>query len=214
LGIVSVDTLASGSIAADLMGRFLRGQEGSIAITLFDVAITEHAEKCAAFENTLRSFYPNLHLLKPIEDHDVEEEAYAKCRKLFEKCSNLVGVYVTTEASIPVLNAARDANLLEGLTIITTDLFPDLVPHIRSGAVAATIYQRPRAQGQMAFRMLHEFLAESESHSHQLALAPHLVMRGNLDFFLHRQLEEMGKEKREKPEQQRQGSRDLAEDFA
>ena len=56
--------------------------------------------------------------------------------------------------------AARDANLLDRLTIITTDLFPDLVPHIRSGAVAATIYQRPRAQGQMAFRMLHEFLAE------------------------------------------------------
>jgi LacI family transcriptional regulator len=78
LGIVSVDTLASGSIAADLMGRFLRRQEGSIAITLFDMAITEHAEKCAAFENTLRSFYPNLHLLEPIEDHDLQAEVYVK----------------------------------------------------------------------------------------------------------------------------------------
>ncbi len=215
LGIVSVDTLASGSIAADLMGRFLRGQEGSIAITLFDVAITEHAEKCAAFENTLRSFYPNLRLLKPIEDHDVEAEAYGKCRKLFEECSNLAGVYVTTEASIPVLNAARDANLLERLTIITTDLFPGLVPHIRSGAVAATIYQRPRAQGQMAFRMLHEFLAEGESRSHQVALAPHLVMRGNLEFFL-RQLEAIGNEKREreKVERQRETAGDLAGEFA
>jgi LacI family transcriptional regulator len=121
---------------------------------------------------------------------------------------------VTTEASIPVLNAARDANLLERLTIITTDLFPDLVPHIRSGAVAATIYQRPRAQGQMAFRMLHEFLAESESRSQQVALAPHRVMRGNLDFFLHRQLEEMGKEKSEKAEQQREAPRDLTGDVA
>src|SRR6202163_2304406 len=74
LGIVSVDTLASGSIAADLMGRFLRRQEGSIAITLFDMAITEHAEKCAAFEKPLRSFYPNLHLLEPIEDHDLQAE--------------------------------------------------------------------------------------------------------------------------------------------
>jgi len=213
LGIVAVDTLASGSIAADLMGRFLRGQEGSIAITLFDMAITEHAEKYAAFENTLRSFYPNLHLLKPIEDHDVETEAYNKCRKLFEKCSNVVGVYVTTEASIPVLNAARDANLLEGLTIITTDLFPDLVPQIRCGAVAATIYQRPRAQGRMAFRMLYEFLGEGESRSHQVALAPHLVMRGNLDFFLHRQSEELATEKKEKADQPQETARDLAGDF-
>ena len=34
LGIVAVDTLASGSIAADLMGRFLNGREGSVAITV------------------------------------------------------------------------------------------------------------------------------------------------------------------------------------
>jgi len=211
LGIVAIDTLASGSIAADLMGRFIGGREGSIAITLFDMAITEHAEKCAAFENTLKSFYPNLSLLKPIEDHDVEKEAYAKCRKLFEKCPNLCGVYVTTEASIPVLNAASDIGVLERLTIITTDLFPDLVPQIRCGAVAATIYQRPRAQGQMAFRMLHEFLVEGVTRSHQVALAPHLVMRGNLDFFLQRQTQEVAKEG---AEESSPATGELAEDFA
>ncbi|HEY4763725.1 MAG TPA: LacI family DNA-binding transcriptional regulator [Candidatus Sulfotelmatobacter sp.] len=211
LGIVAVDTLASGSIAADLMGRFLRGQEGAVAITLFDRAITEHAEKYAAFENTLQSFYPHLQLLKPVEDHGVESEAYAKCRKLFDKYPNLLGVYVTTEASIPVLNAARDANVLQRLTIITTDLFPNLVPHIRSSAVAATIYQRPRAQGQMAFRMLHEFLAEGANQSHQVALAPHLVMRGNLDFFLHRQSQQSAKEK---IEHKQETARDLAGEIA
>jgi LacI family transcriptional regulator len=211
LGIVAIDTMASGSIAADLMGRFLGQQEGSVAITVFDMAITEHAEKYTAFENTLRSFYPNLHLLKPIEDHDVEAEAYGKCRKLFEKCPNLCGLYVTTEASMPALRAARDANLLDRLTIITTDLFPDLVPQIRSNAVAASIYQRPRAQGQIAFRMLHEFLAEGANRSHQVALAPHLVMRGNLDFFLQRLSQEVSKEKED---QSGEAKQELVGDFA
>lgn len=211
LGIVAIDTLASGSIAADLMGRFLGPRQGSIAITVFDMTITEHAEKYAAFENTLRSFYPGLRLLKPIEDHDVEVEAYSKSRKLFEQCPDLCGVYVTTEASVPVLNAARDAHMLDRLTIITTDLFPDLVPQIRSGAVAATIYQRPRAQGEIAFRMLHEYLVEGASRSRQVALAPHLVMRGNLDFFLQRQSRESAKEK-DKEDQPGPGA--LAEDFA
>jgi LacI family transcriptional regulator len=211
LGIVAVDTLASGSIAADLMGRFLNGRQGSVAITLFDMAITEHAEKYAAFESTLKTFYPNLKLLKPIEDHDVEKEAYRKCRKLFEEHPDLAGIYVTTEASIPVLQAAHDANLLDKLTVITTDLFPDLVPHIRSGAVVATIYQRPRAQGQMALRMLHEFLAEGARRSHQVSLAPHLVMRGNLDFFLRRQSEEL---ERARGPVVREAMQDLAEDLA
>lgn len=194
LGIVAVDTLASGSIAADLMGRFLGDKRGSIAITVFDMAITEHAEKYSAFESTLHNFYPDLQLLTPVEDHDVEKEAYRKCRKLFEEHPDLAGMYITTEASIPALRAACDAKILDQLTIITTDLFPDLVPYIRSGAVVATIYQRPRAQGQMALRLLHEFLSEGGRRSNQVSLAPHLVMRGNLDFFLSRQsLESAGK---------------------
>ncbi len=214
LGIVAIDTLASGSIAADLMGRFVGPREGSIAITVFDMAITEHAEKYAAFEDTLQSFYPNLSLLKPIEDHDVEAEAYGKSRELFERFPNLCGIYVSTEASIPVVNAARDAGLLDRLTIITTDLFPDLVPQIKSGAVAATIYQRPRAQGQIAFRMLHEFLAEGGKRSHQVALSPHLLMRGNLDFFLQRQSRESLKEIKEADQQPRETADELTEDFA
>ena len=191
-GIVAIDTLVSGSMAADLMGRFLGEQQGAVAITVFNMAIMEHAEKYIAFKTTLRSLYPNLQLLNPIEDNGVEAEAYRKCRKLFKECPNLGGVYVTTEASIPVLKAASDAKLLPRLTIITTDLFPDLVPQIRSNAVAATIYQRPRAQGQLAFRMLHRALVNRSSSFEQLALAPHLVMRGNLDFFLRRQSQESG----------------------
>ena len=186
LGMVAIDTLASGSTAADLLGRFLGNQEGSVAITLFDMAITEHAEKAAAFERTLHKLYPKLRLLPPIEDHGMEAEAYSKCRALFEERADLCGIYVTTEDSIPVLKAVRDAKILNRLTIITTDLFPELVPQIRSGAVAATIYQRPRTQGRMAFRMLHKHLAEGGIQSHEVSLLPHLVTRGNLDFFLQR----------------------------
>jgi len=185
LGVVSIDTVASGALAADLMGRFLQSK-GQIAVTLSDLRITEHAEKYSGFVKTLRSYYPKTQVLAPIEDHDIEPEAYEKCCKLLETHPDLAGIYVTTEASIPVLNAARDAGRLDKLTIITTDLFPALVPQMRSGAISATIYQRPRTQGRMAFRMLHEFLAEGACSSSRVTLAPHLVMRGNLDFFLER----------------------------
>ena len=50
--------------------------------------------------------------------------------------------------------------MLDRLTIVATDLFPDLVREIRAGTVTATIYQRPRTQGSMALRVLYEFLAE------------------------------------------------------
>ncbi len=177
LAVVSIDTMGSGSLAADLLGRLLQGK-GNVAVTLSDLAITEHAEKCRAFEETLRNFYPDMSLVAAVEEHDIE-----------------TGIYVSTEASIPVIDAARDAGILPSLVIITTDMFPALVEHIRAGRVLATIYQRPYTQGRMAFRVLHEFLVEGSCPAYQVTLAPHLVMRGNLEFFLQRQSEEARTEK-------------------
>ncbi len=186
LAAVAIDALASGALAADLMGRFLAGP-GKVAVTLSSREIAEHSDKLKAFDETIRSYYPGMRLEEVIEDDDIEVEAYNKCSRLFKTHPDLRGVYVTTEASIPVIQAARDAGILSQLCVITTDLFPALVPEIRSGSVAATIYQRPRTQGRIAFRTLHEFVAEGHLPADPITLAPHLVMRGNLDFFLQRQ---------------------------
>lgn len=185
LSVVSIDTFASGSLAADLIAR-IAGGRGELAVTIFDSEITEHAEKYKAFADTIQRFYPEMRVHDPIEDHDDEQISYEQCRKLFSENPGITGVYISTESSIPVIKAARDLGILPKLTIVATDLFPALIDEIRSGAVTATIYQRPRTQGRMAFRVLHEFLVEAECPPPQLTLAPHVVMRGNLEFFLER----------------------------
>jgi LacI family transcriptional regulator len=184
IGVVSIDTMTSGSLAASLLGRFIGGK-GKVVATLSALSINEHVEKLRAFEATVKSLHPGVQILEPIEDHDAESEAYDKSRRLFAAHPDLAGLYVTTEASIPVIEAARDAGVLQGLSLITTDLFPKIIDELRAGNVAATIYQRPRTQGRLAFQMLYDFLADRRvPRSPQLTLVPHLVMRGNLDYFL------------------------------
>ncbi len=183
LALVSVDTNVSGSLAADLIGRFCHGA-GSVAVTLSDRGITEHAEKRDSFQSTLEALHPGMKLVATVEDHDDEAETYTKSRELFASYPDLAGIYITTEDSMPVIRAARDMGVLGKLTIITTDLFPALVHEIRNGAVAATIFQRPRTQGRMAFRLLHEYLVEGQVSSQKLTLSPHLITRGNLEYFL------------------------------
>lgn len=185
LAVISIDTMASGSLAADLIGKFA-GRKGKIAATLSALSINEHAEKLKAFRTTLNSLHPEMQVLEPIEDHDTEWEAYDKCRALFAAHPDLAGLYITTEASIPVIQAARDSGMLGRLSIITTDLFPKLAEELRAGNVAATIYQRPRTQGRLAFQVLYNFLVDGRSPHPQVTLVPHLVMRGNLDYFLAR----------------------------
>jgi LacI family transcriptional regulator, galactose operon repressor len=185
LAVVSIDTMASGSLAADLLGRFL-ARKGKVAATLSAISINEHAEKFQAFRSTLQSLHPEMQVLEPIEDHDTESEAYDKCRALFAAHPDLAGLYITTEASIPVIQAARDSGVLDKLSIITTDLFPKLAEELRFGNIAATIYQRPRTQGRLAFQVLYNYLADGRTPQQQVTLVPHLVMRGNLDYFLAR----------------------------
>jgi LacI family transcriptional regulator len=186
LAVISIDTMASGSLAADLIGKFA-GHKGKVAATLSALSINEHAEKFEAFRTTVKSLHPEMQVLEPIEDHDTESEAYDKCRVLFLANPDLAGLYITTEASIPVIQAAKDAGMLGRLSIITTDLFPKLAEELGAGSVAATIYQRPRTQGRLAFQVLYNHLADGRTPPRaQVTLVPHLVMRGNLDYFLAR----------------------------
>ena len=189
LAVVSINTMISGALAADLLGKVLKGN-GKVAVTVFDLMITEHAEKQRAFTETLRKYYPSMSVVDTIEDHASNAEAYEKSMKLFAAHPDLAGIYVCTEVSLPVIDAARDSGILPNLSIIATDLFPPLVDHIRAGRILATIYQRPYTQGRLAFRALHEFLVGDSRPSEQITLAPHLVMRGNLDFFLMQQTAE------------------------
>jgi LacI family transcriptional regulator len=98
----------------------------------------------------------------------------------------LRGLYVSTVNSLPVLRAAEEAGRLNGLTVVTTDLFPELVEWIRAGKVAATVYQRPVSQGRMALQALYQFLVNGVRPPSRLRVVPHLVMRSNLDLFLER----------------------------
>lgn len=185
LALVSVDTLASGAIAADFIGLALRGI-GKVAITMAEVSTLEHAEKFQSFENTFRTFYPDINVLPPVEERNIAALAYEKCSKLLSEHPDLGGIYVTSDASIPVIRAARDLGLINKIAIVATDLFPGLISEIRSGAVNATIYQRPKSQGRLAFKVLYEYLVFSKCPPSRLTLMPHLVTRGSLDFMCQR----------------------------
>lgn len=72
------------------------------------------------------------------------------------------------------------------MALVTTDLFSQLVPHLKSGRVLATIDQRPEAQGRVAFEALHRFLVDGRCPPPRIKLNPHIVMRSNLELFLDR----------------------------
>jgi LacI family transcriptional regulator len=93
---------------------------------------------------------------------------------------------VSTANSLTVIQALEELDPERRITLVTTDLFPQLIPFLRSGRIVATIYQRPEAQGRMSFEALYHFLVEGKCPPQRIKLNPHIVMRSNLELFLDR----------------------------
>lgn len=183
LAAVVCDPLTNGALVGELMGRFLGGR-GRVLLVTGQVGTLDHAHKVVGFRRSVAQLWPGLEVADVVEAHDDETEAYEKSRDLLARNGDLAGVYVSTANSVPVVRAIRDAGLARRLTLITTDLFPGLVPYIESGEITATIDQRPWVQGQVAFQGLYRFLAEGLRPAGLVRLPPHVVMRSNLELFL------------------------------
>ena len=128
--------------------------------------------------------YPQMKIAGAIETHDNPQEAREKSRQFLMQHPGIAGIYVSTANSLPVLEAVDDLDLSGKVTIITTDLFPALAAQIRAGKVAATIYQRPFDQGQIAFKTLYRFLVQRACPPPVIKLAPTIVVKSNLNDFL------------------------------
>jgi LacI family transcriptional regulator len=183
LASITTDETASGGIAADLLGRVI-SSPAKVATITGDLRIQGHAEKLRGFAASLATLSPHLSLLPAIEAHESPADAYNAAVDLIKKHPDLGALYVSTANSLPVLLALEENGYLGKVLVITTDLFPELVPFIENGKVFASLYQRPFAQGKTAFEMLIRFLATRVAPKQITRLAPHIVLRSNLSLFI------------------------------
>lgn len=183
LTAISADPFTGGAVVGELLTWLLRGR-GQVAIVTGDLSTVDHAEKLRGFRSIVKSLGGELSIAGVAEAHDDEGEAYRRTGAILDQQRDLQGIYVSTANCMPVLRAVEDHGRLGAITIVTTDLFPELVPFLRSSAVAATMYQRPVSQGRLAFHCLYQFLTEGTAPAPRIKLAPQIVMRSNLDLFL------------------------------
>jgi LacI family transcriptional regulator len=183
LASVSTDPHTSGSMAAELLTRCVR-TPGPVLVITGDLGIVDHTEKLRGFAERLSLMKSPLTVVPVLEAHDYPREAEKKTRDAISLYPDICAVYVTTANSLPVLKALGDTHYLGNVSVVTTDLFPQLAPYIRSGAVLASVYQRPQTQGRIAFETIYHFLTENRTPPQRHLLPPHLVLQSNLDLFL------------------------------
>ena len=182
LASVCIDATVSGGIAAELLAMKLPSP-ADVAVITGDLGTQDHTGKLRGFAAGIGVMAPHLHLLPAVQTHESAEQAYRKTLALLDRSPSLKGIYVNTANSLPVLRALQKRSLLGTVQVVTTDLFPELVPMIESGKVVATLHQRPFTQGKIALEVLLRYLVDQVEPEVTRKLAPHIVMRSNLPLF-------------------------------
>lgn len=183
LTTVAVNAHSCGSLAGEVLSRCVPADQRSIAIATGDLMITDHAQKAVAFKTAVKSVSPECIVYAPIENHESEKEAYNTTLAFLKRHKTLGGLYIGTGNGLPVLNAVKAAGMLGKLAIVATNVFPELIPLIRSGDVSAAIFERPYSHGRIATRLLCDYLVSETLPPQRVSLEPLLVMKSNLEAF-------------------------------
>ena len=180
--IVAVDPELSGKLAAELMAKFV--PVGSkVAVVTGMLSTEEHRHKANGFALGFGSDCAGGEVVAVLEAHESEEESYRKTSELLAREPDLRGIYVSTVNCLPVCRALRKHNAESRIALITTDVFPQMVPHILQGTIRASIYQNPYLQGQTAMRLLLDHLMNGAAIPVSSPISPALVLRSNLHVF-------------------------------
>jgi LacI family transcriptional regulator len=181
-GMVGVDPELSGRLAAELMARFVPAAS-RVAVMTGMLSAEEHRLKSDGFRNGYHEDCSNSGDVAVLEAHESEEESYRKTCDLLEHYPDLRGIYVSTVNCLPVCRALHKFGLAGKVALITTDLFSEMIPHLRQRAIHASIYQDPYLQGQTAVRVVVDHLLNGTPIPKSNYLNPGIVLRTNLHLF-------------------------------
>jgi len=180
--VVYVEPRLSGLIAGELMANFV--PPGSrVAIITGMLKTMDHREKVAGFVESFRERSREGKVASAIEAHEHANESFHKTKLLLQQEPHLAGIYVNTVNCLPVCRALAAAGRTGQVRVIATDLFQQMIPLIKSGAIAASIHQQPYVQGQLSVRCLVDHLLHHSELAAKQFLNPSIILRSNLHLF-------------------------------
>lgn len=180
--IVCVEPHLNGCLAGELMGKFLPAGS-KVAVMAGMLMAEDHRQKAHGFSETFPKYCPGGKIVAVIEGHEDEDESFQKTFELLGRVPALAGIYVNTVNCLPVCRALGARGLGGKVRLITTDLFEEMSPYFKKGTIAASIYQHPHRQGQIAVRIMADNLSSKVDLAPAVHLSPGVVMSCNLHLF-------------------------------
>lgn len=180
--VVCVDPVVNGAVAAELMAKMTpAGAKVAVLTGIFDTE--DHWAKVQSFCRQFPLDCTGGKIVATIQGFEDEVTVYEKTVKLLQKHRDLAGIYISTVNCLPVCTAVEAARLGGKLCIISTDVFPEVIPFFQRNTLSAAIYQNPFRQGQVAVQLIVDHFVTGRPFPASFHLNPVIALRSNLAQF-------------------------------
>ena len=154
LHYVGIDNPAAGRTAATLMGRFLAGREGAVAVIAGSLSLRDHTERQFGFYQILSSEYPDLRALPVIEGRDDSDRTRKLTAALLARHADLRGIYCCGAGNRGIADALEASGRAREVVWITHELTQHTRRFLVRGTLDAIINQDPGHEARSAARVL------------------------------------------------------------
>ncbi|WP_421400982.1 LacI family DNA-binding transcriptional regulator [Agrobacterium fabrum] len=148
-----VDNAAAGRTAASLMGRFLSGHGGDVAVVAGSMLVRDHRERLEGFRAVLETEFPQVRLLPVLEGRDDPLTVEALVREAIGNDS-LAGIYSLGAGNRGLIRALGAADGERALSVIAHELTENTANALREGLLDAVLNQDAGHEVRSAIRVL------------------------------------------------------------
>ena len=175
---ITSDNLQGGSAAADMLAEMI-GEKGPVSVMNTNVGVSTTEARAKGFMDEIKK-YPNIEVVSYEYCEDETEKAVAITESVLLKNPDLAGAFGTNlYASLGVSNALERAN--KSIPVFSYDASPAVIENLRSGAINATVCQKPMQIGTIAVDMANYYFTGQEDKIKNVMVENVIVTQDNMD---------------------------------
>lgn len=179
LGYIGIDNRAAGRLAGYLLGRFLQGGSGKVALFAGSLSYRGHEEREMGFRHILAESYPNLAIVELREVSDDTGRGYAEAKLLLSRHPDLAAIYSIGGGIEGIARAAEEAGRGQEIILIGHELTEHTRRLLMTGTIDAVIDQNPRVEAREAIDLLVQ-AARGTARAEGRPMRVHAIFRENL----------------------------------
>lgn len=179
MSYVGIDNRAAGRLAGYLIGRFLPGAAGKVALIAGALAYRGHEEREMGFRHLLLESFPQLDVVGIREVQEDSQRAYEEALALLDEHDDLLAIYCIGAGQDGVGRALIDRGRDQSIIYVAHDLTESTRQYLLSGVMDAAIDQNAQVEAREAVDRLVRAV-RGESNISQATVRIQTVFRENI----------------------------------